>query len=829
MEKWPTLVRGLGLLGLILMGGTSVRGAEDGRVAWGLAHLRNALLDAGYVPGEIAIEADLKQSEREHNPESYSLGVNPGLIRITAGDTAGILYGCLDAASRIRAAGELPVGFEVTESPTMSMRGPCILLMKLGAYNFSVSPEEFPFFYDRELWIRWLDFMAEQRFNTLTLWNGHPFAYFVPFDRYSEAQEGMPPGLVETNREMLHWLVEEGGKRNIRLIFEFYNIHTSVYFQEAHDLPDEVSEPDPLLRDYTAYAVERFVSEFPEIGLHITPGEALDLAWTDRWVNDVLYPAVERGGIRAPVIVRSWGVDLPHAGKIAAAHPETWFERKFNVEMIADTRADPENVEWAALTGKHVVNIHMAANLEPFRWSPPDYIRQCVLGAIETGAGGLHLYPRKSWRWPESSEPGNPQLQWERDRMWYEAWGRYAWRADRDPVTEKSWWLDRLTDDFGGLGAAERLLESMNTGADVLPQIQRLVWLGNDNHTVVTAGIRLSQLEKAEGIPFMDLPEVAQRIPEFLETIRSGAIPPQPTPLTVLEAALAKADRAAGLAREASSLAHRRKAELEAWARDAEAVRLTTRFYLEKLEAAVLRAESERSAAPAAPDAFLAPLTRSVSTFHELAALTEGYYDSLSDVPMWFPVRLKKVPYHWVDVVPLYEKEEAMYRELIEGQAEEPSTDPVHEGLIGLLYGDPGLRRPREMDRAEVLEFDWGVEDPGRGRHWSVEWQGFLLPPGAGDCELMVESDQPVRLEVAGAVLLDFAAGAGEHRLFVSTGTDHAVPFRLAYDHREGPTGRLRIRWSRDGVDFTPIPTDALRHSDRERRWVDQALFMSEL
>ena len=302
----------------------------------------------------------------------------------------------------------------------MSLRGPCILLMKLGTYNFTMSPEEFPFFYDRELWIRWLDFMASQRFNTLTLWNGHPFAYFVPFEKYPEAQDGMEPGLVEKNRQMLHWLVEEGRQRNIRFIFEFYNIHTSVYFQEAHDLPDEISEPTDLLRDYTSYAVERFVSEFPEVGLHITPGEALDINWTDRWVNDVLYPAIERGGIQAPVLVRSWGLDLPHARKIAEAYPETWFERKFGVEMIADTRADPENREWAALTGRHVVNIHMAANLEPFRWSPPDYIRRCVLSALETGAGGLHLYPRKAWRWPDGSEPADPRLQWDRDRIWFE-------------------------------------------------------------------------------------------------------------------------------------------------------------------------------------------------------------------------------------------------------------------------------------------------------------------------------------------------------------------------------------------------------------------------
>ena len=75
-----------------------------------------------------------------------------------------------------------------------------------------------------------------------------------------------------------------------------------------------------------------------------------------------------------------------------------------------------------------------------------------------------------------------------------------------------------------GAAAARHVLAYYETVADVLPAIQRLIWLGNDNHTIVSAGILLEQLEKARGIPFLPLPGLT-RIPQFLENLRAGKKP----------------------------------------------------------------------------------------------------------------------------------------------------------------------------------------------------------------------------------------------------------------------------------------------------------------
>ncbi|HEY5552555.1 MAG TPA: hypothetical protein VIK52_11745, partial [Opitutaceae bacterium] len=575
------------------------------------------------------------------------------------------------------------------------------------------------------------------------------------------------------------------------------------------------------------YAIEKFAREFPEIGYYITPGEAIEPEFTDSWVNDVVIPAIRRGGARGPIWLRSWGIDLPRAKRVAEANPDVWIERKFNVEMIADTRPDPENREWAALSGKFVVNIHMAANLEPFRWFAPDYICQCVANSMAGGAGGLHLYPRKAWRWPHGSEPPLPVVQWERDRFWNIAWARYSWNPHRDSAGERAWWEAQLTQHFGRVDSARNFLDSQEVAADVLPGLQRLIWLGNDNHTVVASGIRLSQFERAEGIPFLDLPGVSQRIPAYLADLRDGRTPPGPTPAAFIDDRVAAAKKAAKLAAAGAAASSRHRAEAAALERDAAAVQLVAEYYREKLRAAELRAQAQAPGARVAADAYLAPLQGSLEIFRRLAALLEPAYDSVSDVPIWNPFRFEKVPYHWNDIVPAFERELSLHRLAFGDTGPPPSKEPTLPGLTGLLFGDAGFKRVTGADPVRSLSLDW--TNTGRGRSWSSEWRGFLVAPGAGETTLRVRSAQPVTIDASGERVLDGSGFPGVRELSVSGTRGVAIPLSIGYDHREGTDSYLEILWKVGGSGFAPIPPDALRHSEENKRWSDSAVLEIEL
>jgi hypothetical protein len=448
-------------------------------------------------------------------------------------------------------------------------------------------------------------------------------------------------------------------------LFQFYNIHTSVYFQKAHRLPAWNPKPTPLLADYTGHCIERFVSEFPSVGLYICPGEALRLEHTDSWINNVILAAVKKTGKTPPIMVRAWGIDLPHAKKLEASYPRLYTERKFNVEMIAGTQVDPENRQWSAITGNHVVNIHCVANLEPFRWNPPSYVQRCVQSSIREGGGtGLHLYPRKAWRWPYGCDRvDRPELQWDRDWMWFETWARYAWNPDRDPAAEKAYWTARLAQRFGA-DAAPRLLQAFEESADVLPGIQRLVWLGNDNHTVVSAGVKLDQLAKAGGVPFLPVPGLV-RIPKWLDSLKQGKQVEGQTPLDFLSEKVTEAEsaqRSAGLAARAATL---RKAEAESIAADMQALTWVARFYRDKLKAVAAKALFESGIdRPNNRRLWLDSLRRSVDDFRQLTTLTGRTYDSISDVPAWNPTQALPCPYHWSHLLPIYERELVEYEKI---------------------------------------------------------------------------------------------------------------------------------------------------------------------
>jgi hypothetical protein len=829
---------------------------NDPRILFGREKLNSALTEAGIPAKNVTINLKLEKmidkaeryainitdsifnstggvSESIKNlgnvfdkAESYAIDITDNSINITGTDPAGIFYGCLDVSEAIKKIGKLPAEYSSSETPVMNLRGVCILLMKLGTYNYPVTPEEFPFFYDKEMWLEYLDFLAKNKYNYIAFWNGHPFSYFTKLDKYPEAQDGMPEGLVEQNNKMLHWLVDEAYKRNIKLIFEFYNIHTSVYFQKAHQLPNEISEPTPLLAEYTSYCIEKFVNEFPQVGLYITAGEALDPEYSVDWVNHVILDAVKRTEKQPQILLRSWYLDINNAKEILDYYPNIYIERKYNVEMIADTLIDPQNKAWADLTGNYIVNIHMAANLEPFRWNPPTYIQKCMQSAVSVGANGLHLYPRKSWRWPYGAEIGDKRTQWQRDKLWFEMWGRYAWNPQRNKQEESKYWLQYFADEYGSQAAAESALSAFETGADVLPAIQRLFWAGHDNHTVVTSGLLLSQIERVKGIPFLPIDPVI-RVPDYLELIKTGKDIKGVDPVLFLEKKLSEAKNACKKLAQAIQLARRNKEELNAHLDDARAVELTIAFYTEKLKAAVYKAKMNDD--PGQSDIgkkFIHHLHQSLDYYHQLTDLTKGRYESISDVSAVQPLSLKPLPFHWSDILPYFEQEYQVYAEEMNQKMDPNALKPLNEGLAGVCYGSPGLVDPRTVLNTNTLEFDWGVNPPDDGRNWSVLFSGFIKPPANGEITFHIYSDQSTHIFIDNKKLSLTSRNLNELVASIDIIKNKWYPIRIEYDNVDTRGSNLVIKWSWDNLDPTDIDSSSLKHSGYNQKKAKRTILL---
>jgi hypothetical protein len=252
----------------------------------------------------------------------FEVTSNQDLV-ILSSDDSGALYGSLDLAERIREARKLP-GLElanVQDAPVMKLRGTCIGLQKTyilpgrHVYEYPITPALFPWFYDKKLWTQYLDFLAENRMNTLYLWSGHPFASLVRLKDYPYAVE-VPDDVFDQNREMYRWLTRECDKRGIWLVQMFYNILVSKPFAETNGISTQLSAPTPLTADYTRKSIAQFVEDYPNVGLLVCLGEALRGTENQLdWCTNVILPGVLDGmraaGLKTepPVVIRTHAMD----------------------------------------------------------------------------------------------------------------------------------------------------------------------------------------------------------------------------------------------------------------------------------------------------------------------------------------------------------------------------------------------------------------------------------------------------------------------------------------------------------------------------------------
>ena len=181
--------------------------------------------------------------------EGFTIKSADGVIDVVGNDGSGVIYGCQELVDRLEMDGsfeKLPASF--SDAPEMVLRGACVgvqkpyLLPGRAVYEYPYTPENFPWFYDKELWIKYLDMLVENRMNSLYLWNGHPFASLVKLEDYPFAVE-VDEETFKKNEEMFSFLTTEADKRGIFVIQMFYNILLSKPFAEHYGLKDPGPQP----------------------------------------------------------------------------------------------------------------------------------------------------------------------------------------------------------------------------------------------------------------------------------------------------------------------------------------------------------------------------------------------------------------------------------------------------------------------------------------------------------------------------------------------------------------------------------------------------------
>ena len=471
--------------------------------------------------GKLLQEKNLLQpSEYPTQKESFRLLCPDGKnLYICGADASGALYGCLEVAERIRKGEKFAAGFDFSDAPKMVLRGTCIGMQKpyylpgRTVYEYPYTEDIFPWFYDKELWIQYLDMLVEQRMNSIYLWNGHPFASLVKLEDYPYAVEVSDEDFKK-NQEMFSFLTEEADKRGIWIIQMFYNIIVSKPFAEHHGIPTQNRQVEitPLLEDYTRKSIAAFIENYPHVGLLVTLGEAMNTVDDDvNWFTNTILPGVKDGLAKLgndeepPIVLRAHDTNCKLVMDAALPiYKNLYTMNKYNGESLCTYEPRGPWTEThrslSALGSVHISNVHILANLEPFRYGSPDFIQKSVQAMHQVhGANGLHLFPQASyWDWPYSADKladGSRLLEMDRDHVWYEAWGRYSWNDERNREDEIAYWSQVFANQFGcKLSSGADILEAYEQTGEISPKLLRKFGITEGNRETFLLGMFMSQL-----------------------------------------------------------------------------------------------------------------------------------------------------------------------------------------------------------------------------------------------------------------------------------------------------------------------------------------------
>ena len=429
---------------------------------------------------------ELKVNTSLGNPEGFAFRDRGSRKQIVGGGPAGALYGVGQWLS-----GPQPTTIAL-EKPDFELRGVALLLMKEGSYDYQLSPQEFPWFFDRPLLTRYLDYLLANRFNTIFLWSGNLFSSIVAMPEYPDATD-LKPAELARNHEQFQWFVGECAKRNISVLMHFYQIHLPKALAKARGIPAHYQKPNEFAGTFMRYSLLRFLTEFDSVGLYVCPGENLRPEYTAAWIRDVILAAAKQSGRNPRIVVRNWGLDAAGFKRLCVGQYENLYtEMKHNVEMIVSPVPDDKHAAWKNVAKKHIVNLHEAADVKPFRWGSPQFIQEMVSQWKSRGFDGAECYGLVSWRWPYSLDKLEPQqksfwprgkklVTFERDAVWQEALGRYLWKADRPRDVESAYWTARLAERFGNARVGEGMLRWYDTTGPILPGLQNLTHVSNMN------------------------------------------------------------------------------------------------------------------------------------------------------------------------------------------------------------------------------------------------------------------------------------------------------------------------------------------------------------
>jgi hypothetical protein len=459
-------------------------------------------------------------SANKKAPQSYSIAKRGATYTVSGSDPVGAMYGGLDIAEAIR-LGTLAEMSDQEHSPHIARRGIKFnipLDLRTPSYSdcSDAAQHNIPEMWSFDFWREFLDEMARDRFNVLSLWNLHPFPSMVKVPEYPDValndvhrttiklpDDFSPRGEDMVRPEMLQnvevvkkitidekiqfWrkVMQYAQDRGI----EVYLITWNIFVWGAEGKHGITSAQDNLTTiDYIRKSVREAILTYPLLaGIGVTAGEHMENRKDDFSSEKWLWKTYGEGIRDAKKIQPNRRVRLIHRyhesalGPILDAfgeHTDTLdLSYKYSVAHMYSSPAPPfakSSLDelpprlrmWMTVRNDDIYS---------YRWGDPDYAREYIrhLPGPDKMAG-YYMGP-DGYIWGRefvSTEP-EPTRELIIKKQWYSflMWGRLSYNPD----LPNAHFQKLLAQRFPGVSDAA-LFEASSTASKIIPQVTRFFW-----------------------------------------------------------------------------------------------------------------------------------------------------------------------------------------------------------------------------------------------------------------------------------------------------------------------------------------------------------------
>jgi len=435
----------------------AARMLETALSAKGYSLLNNSMAD---------FEINLRFNSGKLSNEAFSVVINRKKISITGGDDRGMIYGSLSVAEDLRNGTRLENIQARNEKPKYSLRAvkfdlPWDTYRHRSALDLHVETCK-----DLNYWEAFLDMMAENRFNALTLWNLHPYTYMIKAKNFPEASPLSDKELKEW-QDLFHGIFRLAKERAIETYIIPFNIFVSPAFSKAHNVNMDnldrhffiKGDTSALVKRYARECVTQMLQEYPDItGMGLTLGEGMSGMTPQQredWMRETIIEGMRLSGRKLKLIhhipfsstTRSLGVTsietekltrkaIDEEGEFSFLQPPIYADLKYNWShahsspklvkvhggKLFDTyfKTEPQNykVTWTARN----------EDIFCLRWGVPDFVRDHIAENSQSYVGGYFIgsetyIPAKDY-FTKPCIKVDWKYAFERQWLFYNIWGR---------------------------------------------------------------------------------------------------------------------------------------------------------------------------------------------------------------------------------------------------------------------------------------------------------------------------------------------------------------------------------------------------------------------